>query len=97
MKKRVLGLLTVSLLIAGTPAWARNPVTVLVKGMVCDMCKAGLDKGFTEKKKTSLEDFKVDLTKHTITLIEKEGATITDAEIKEIVLGSSMEVDKITR
>lgn len=96
MKNRIVQILTLSLMIAGTPAWAKT-VTVTVKGMICDFCKGGLTKGFEKKKETSLKDFTVDLTNHTVTLIEKEGATITDTEITEIVEGSSMGIAKITR
>lgn len=95
MKTQLLTLLTGLALITGTPSWAGTNVTVQVKGMVCDLCARGLTKGFGAK--TALEHFKVELAKHTVSLTVKDGATITDAEITQVVEDSSLAVDKIIR
>lgn len=98
MKRRLLKLLMLAAMVSGAPAWAGQSVTVLVKGMVCDFCVQGLTKGFKAfKEKAVLEDFKIDLTKHTINLTVKEGASITDPEITKVVNDSSMAIDKIIR
>ncbi|MBY0371952.1 hypothetical protein K2X33_14800 [bacterium] len=98
MKNRIIQLLTLAVLVGGDPAWAGQQVTVHVKGMVCDLCARGLAKGFSAFKETGvLEDFKIELAKHTVDLMVKDGASVSDDEITKVIEGSSMAVDKIER
>jgi len=95
MKNRILEILTLVALLGSTPIWASQSITVFVKGMVCDFCVRGLTKGFSGK--ASVSDFKIELAKHTVTLNIKEGATLSDAEIIQVVEDSAMVVDRIVR
>lgn len=99
MKNRIVQILMLTALISGAPtAWASNNITVHVKGMVCDLCARGLTKGFNAfKEKAVLEDFKVELAKHTVSLTVKEGASISNEQITKVVEDSSMAIDKIVR
>lgn len=95
MKKYLVHLAVLGLILSAAPASAGQSITVYVKGMVCDLCARGLNKGF--KEKSALESFKVELSKHTVTLNLKDGANLTDSEITKVVEDSSMAVDKIIR
>ncbi len=98
MKNRIIQLAVLSALIGSVPVWAGQNITVHVKGMVCDFCARGLTKSFNAfREKAVLEDFQVDLSKHTVHLNVKEGASLSDAEITTVVEGSSLAVDKIDR
>lgn len=98
MKNRIIQLAIFSALLGGAPVWASQNITVHVKGMVCDFCARGLTKSFSAfKEKAVLEDFKVDLSKHTVHLTVKDGATLSDDEITKVVEGSSLAIDKIDR
>lgn len=99
MKNQIVQIMAVVALVVGTPAWAQHEkITVHVKGMVCDLCARGLTKGFNAfKEKSVLDDFKVELAKHTVELVVKDGASISDAEIIGVVERSSMAIDKIVR
>lgn len=98
MKHRTVETLVLLTFLAAPLAWADQKVTVHVKGMVCDFCVRGLTKGFNVFKESAvLTDFKVDLSKHIVTMEVKDGASITDAEITRVVENSSLAVDKIDR
>jgi len=98
MKNRIVQIVMVCAFLAVTPVWAGQSVTVHVKGMVCDFCARGLTKSFNAFKDSAvLEDFKVDLSKHTVSLTVKDGAMMSDADITQVVEGSSLAVDKIER
>lgn len=90
--------MAIAMLVVGAPSWASQKITVRVKGMVCDFCVRGLTKGFNVyKEKSVLEDFKIELAKHTVELSVKDGAAISDAEITDVVENSSIAVEKIER
>jgi len=68
---------------------------VTVKGMVCSFCAQGIKT--TIMRKPSVESVEVDLDKKVVTVTTKEGAILSDDELKEAIVDSGFEVVKIER
>jgi copper chaperone CopZ len=72
-----------------------DQITIAVKGMVCSFCAQGIKKTFT--RKDGVESVDVDLDKKIVTIKTKQGANLTDAEVKESIVDAGYEVLSIDR
>jgi copper chaperone CopZ len=64
------------------PAMA-GTIHVGVDGLVCAFCVKGIESSF--KKQDAVEAVKVDLNEKLVTLTTKQGKTMNDATIKQII------------
>ena len=92
MKKFVL--LLGALCVLSTPAFA-NTAKVSVNGLVCDFCARALEKVFSRQE--AVNDIAVDLDSKIITVNFKEGQSLDDDRITELVTDSGYNVEEITR
>ncbi len=90
------------LLITGLPALAfadkdkkGSRIVVDVMGMVCAFCAGGIEETFM--KEDAVEKITVSLEKHQITLNLKEGKTLDDERIKQLITDASYNISQITR
>ena len=96
--KKLLSILTLLLLLSGSPALANDTnddIIVHVNGLVCDFCAQSLKKVFG--KEESVNDIDVNLDTQTVTIDTKEGETINDTKIKELIEWGGYDLVKITR
>ena len=70
-------------------------IETTVDGMVCAFCATGIEKTF--RKQPEVATVHVDLPKKTVTIKTKEGKTLSEAKIKEVVTYSGYTMGKITR
>lgn len=70
-------------------------VTVKVSGMVCSMCAQGIKKKFS--KLESVKEIDVDLDAKIVRLQTKDGQTVTDKQIKELITEAGYNVATIER
>jgi copper chaperone CopZ len=72
-----------------------DEITIAVKGMVCSFCAQGIKKTFL--RKDGVEQVDVDLDKKLVTIKTKEGATLSDSDVKESIVDAGYEVVSIDR
>jgi mercuric ion binding protein len=72
-----------------------DQITVGVKGMVCSFCAQGIKKTFL--RKDGVESVDVDLDKKIVTITTKQGANLTDSDVKESIVDAGYEVLSIDR
>ncbi|MEN9847237.1 MAG: hypothetical protein RIS36_2384 [Pseudomonadota bacterium] len=72
-----------------------DQITVAVKGMVCSFCAQGIKKTFTRKE--GVESVDVDLERKIVVITTKQGATLTDSDVKESIVDAGYEVLSIDR
>lgn len=77
------------------PAPSETIVIAEVHGMVCAFCAQGIDK--TLGKLDSVEGVLINLKQNVVAVSEKEGASISDDEIREIVTDAGFSVTSLTR
>jgi mercuric ion binding protein len=94
MKKLLISFIILSAAAIGN-VWANESVQVEVGGMVCSFCAQGLSKAF--KYEPGVEDVKVSLEKHTLTLNVAEKNDLTDKKIKKLIEDSGYQVIDIKR
>lgn len=95
--KYLLSFLTI-LFLTTTPVIAddkKDDVTVTVAGLVCDFCAQSLQKVFG--KVESVNGIAVSLDDQTVTIDTKEGQTISDAKIKELIEWGGYDLVSIKR
>lgn len=81
-----------------TPVTAQektNDVVVKINGMVCDFCAQSLKKVFG--KEDSVVDIAVSLDDQTVTIDTKDGQTISDEKIKELIEWGGYDLVSIER
>jgi copper chaperone CopZ len=89
-------LLTTALLtILSTSAFAAETVKIKVDGMVCDFCAQSVLKVF--EKNEGVDDIAVSLDDQLVTITMKEGATLTDEEIKKNIHYSGYDLVSVDR
>ncbi len=91
MKKLLLILAACTLSIA--PAYAGEVIKVNVNGLVCDFCARALEKVFSKQEAVSNID--VDLTKKLVTVFLKEGASLSDENVTNLITDSGYNVEAI--
>ena len=70
-------------------------IRTTVNGMVCAFCATGIEKTF--RKQPEVESVNVDLAKKLVTIKTKQGKTLSDAKVKEVVTYSGYTMGKIVR
>lgn len=70
-------------------------ITVKVSGMVCSMCAQGIQKKFS--KLPEVKDLKVDLDSKVVSINTKEGKSLADSKIKELITEAGYNVASIER
>lgn len=95
MKK--LMMIAVALMVLGsTPAFAMGQVIhVGVNGLVCDFCARSLEKIFG--KQESVEKINVDLDEKLVTINLKDGESLDDDTITNLITDAGYNVEKIHR
>ncbi len=81
-----------------TPALAedkKDDIVVTVNGMVCDFCAQSLTKVFT--KEQSVKGIAVSLDDQTVTVDTKEGQSLSDEKIKELIEWGGYDLSGIKR
>lgn len=75
----------VSTLLLSLSSWSARAegVLITVKGMVCAFCAQGIEKNF--KAKPEVADTSVDLDKMQVKVSYKEGKSLNEEELKEII------------
>lgn len=81
--------------LAATVAQAAETINVGVNGMVCSFCAQGLTKKFLEEP--AVESVDVSLKKKNVRVTLKEGETLSDQTIKDVVGWAGYTVSKIER
>jgi mercuric ion binding protein len=82
--------------LAGVSARAEGKeVDIAVKGMVCGFCAQGIEKKFHAQ--SSVDQVKVDLGQKRVRLTLKNGQSMTDDAIRNILTESGYNVEKIER
>lgn len=95
MKKLIRMMVLGVTLMMPVSASAAEVVQAKVLGMVCDFCARSMEKVFMETEKVEKVD--VSLDTQTVTLTLKDGATLTDDEVKQGVTFAGYETEGITR
>jgi copper chaperone CopZ len=92
-------ILAMAFLFTITPAsLAADPtkdIVIKVNGMVCDFCAQSLKKVFG--KEDSVNDIVVNLDDQTVTVDTKDGATLSDEKIKELIEWGGYDLVSIDR
>lgn len=91
--KKMRMILFLAVLLTGAPAFA-DTVDVKVNGLVCDFCARTLTKYFM--KKPEVEKVDVNLDNKLIKISFKDGKKLSDQTIKDGVVESGFNVEKIT-
>ena len=96
MKKSILMIAALLLASFSTPVHANEKdVVAEVNGMVCDFCAQSLSKVFG--KEDSVNDINVSLDTQTVTIDVKDGKTLRDEKIKELIEWGGYELVSIKR
>lgn len=95
MKKITAYLVAGMLLIPGVARASAEDLKVTVSGMVCSFCAQGIKKSLL--KNDAILDASVDLDNHLVTVKVKEGASLTDEAVKNIIEASGYAVTNIQR
>ena len=86
--------LSLALILLSAPAFAET-VKVGVDGMVCDFCAQSIKKVFLKDENVS--DVQINLDEKRVTIVTKEGASISDEAINEAIDYSGYKVSGIER
>ena len=70
-------------------------ITIHVKGLVCDFCARSVEKTFSKTK--VVEDINIDLDNGVIGLGLKNGETLSDEKIKELIKANGYALEFIER
>ncbi|HEY6205477.1 MAG TPA: heavy metal-associated domain-containing protein [Chthoniobacterales bacterium] len=92
MKKQ---LLTLAIIFALTAAVSAETINATVNGMVCAFCATGIEKTF--KAQPEVKSVDVDLEHKRVTIASKEGRTLDDNKIKQLLKNSGYSVVSIAR
>lgn len=76
-------------LLISLPAMAGQEVKVGVKGMVCSFCAQGIEKKFRSQEEVA--DIKVSLEKKFVTLKFKDGKTLSETKIAQLLKDAGYE------
>ena len=94
MRSLLLALLVMSTAVAPFKA-AAEEVLVNVNGLVCGFCAQGIKK--TLSKNDSVSDVEVDLEKKQVTVALKEGKTLSDDDVRQLITDAGYTVVAIER
>lgn len=79
------------------PLWAAEAcaVDVQVNGLVCDFCARALEKTFG--RRDEVQDITVDLDSGNVHIVMKEGKTLDDAILRQLITDSGYDVQSISK
>lgn len=80
--------------ITAFPAMAET-IHIGVNGLVCAFCVKGIENSF--KKQDAVKDIKVGLEEKLVTITTKEGKTMDDATIKQVIADAGYTTTSIHR
>lgn len=92
MKKH---LLTLAISFGLTAAVSAETIDATVNGMVCAFCATGIEKTF--KAQPEVKSVNVDLEHKLVTIASKDGQTLDDSKIKQLLKNSGYSVVSIAR
>lgn len=92
MRRLFLTVLAASLLAA--PAFA-GTIHAGIDGLVCAFCASGIQKSFMKQQGVSAVE--VDMDKKLVTVTTAAGATLSDAQIKQVVTDAGFNLTTIHR
>ena len=92
MKKH---LLTLAIIVGLTAAVSAETINATVNGMVCAFCATGIEKTF--KAQPEVKSVNVDLEHKRVTIASKDGRTLDDNRIKQLLKNSGYSVVIIER
>lgn len=97
MPKLLLTLLLGFLILPTTVSATEKNYDIIIhaSGMVCDFCAQSLNKVFS--KKDSVASINVDLDDSTVSVMLKEGKTLSDDEVKELIEWGGYDLISIDR
>lgn len=103
--KGLILMICIGILAASFPAFAleendkagavREYAVIGVKGLVCEFCVKNIEN--IMKKQDEVDDVSIDLATAKAKVIFKEGRTIDDAKLKQLINDAGYEVDTIER
>lgn len=93
--KYLFTLVLISLLGSVSLSYAEETITAEVHGMVCEFCAVGLEQQF--EKCDEVETIAVSLEEGTVRLTLKEGQTMDDERITQIITDNGINVASINR
>jgi copper chaperone CopZ len=91
MKKQLM-MMTVALAMLTGPALAET-IHIGVDGLVCAFCVKGIEKSFNKQPETKKID--VSLEDKLVTVVTKDGTTMKDEKIKELITNAGYKVTGI--
>lgn len=93
MKRSIM--LSVIMIFSMASAALAERITVRVDGMVCAFCAAGIEQLLNDE--AAVAKVQVDLDASMVRIDTKEDATVTDAQLREIIRKSGFTAGDITR
>ena len=88
-------LLTLTITFALAAAVSADTIRATVNGMVCGFCATGIEKTFKAQREVKSVD--VDLKNKFVTIDTKQGQTLDDAKITQLLKNSGYSVVSINR
>jgi periplasmic mercuric ion binding protein len=88
-------LVTFAIAVSFSAAASADTIKASVNGMVCAFCATGIEKTF--KAQSEVKTVNVDLQKKLVTIETKEGQTIDDAKLKQLIKNAGYAVVSIER
>ena len=88
-------LITLTIMFALTAAVSAETIKATVNGMVCGFCATAIEKTF--KRQTEVKSVNVDLKNRLVTIDTKQGQTLEDAKVGQLLKNSGYSVVKIDR
>jgi mercuric ion binding protein len=88
-------LLTLAIMFGLMAAVSAETIRATVNGMVCAFCATGIEKTFKSQKE--VRSVKVDLKNRLVTIDTKEGQTLQDAKISQLLKNTGYSVVNINR
>jgi mercuric ion binding protein len=86
-------ILTIAIMFGLTAAVSAETIRATVNGMVCAFCATGIEKTF--KSQAEVKKIDVDLKNRLVTIDTKDGQTMSDTKITQLLKNSGYTVAKI--
>ena len=88
-------LFTLAITFGLTAAVSADTIRATVNGMVCGFCATGIEKTF--KAQHEVQTVHVDLENRLVTITTKQGQTLDDSKIKQLLKNSGYSVASVNR
>lgn len=93
--RKLTSLLGAVLFLAASPAFAAETIEARVNGMVCALCAKGIEESLS--KQPGVAKVHVDLDGKSVHVTLKDGGSLSDAELKEIITDAGYAVVAVER